>query len=112
MMTMSPDAKVGMMTCQNKPGTRFHSSRRRGHHGCGHARQPECAGFSMPARDRGTTPLFTNSPSTKPGHFRAQPSFVDEDEPCRIEIELTVEPVLTTLPKITAFLLQCMCSLF
>ncbi len=62
--------------------------------------------------DRGTTPLSTNSPSTKPGHFRAQASFIDEDETCRIEVELTVEPVLTTLQKIGAFLRQCMCGLF
>ena len=42
----------------------------------------------------------------------AQPYFIDADEACRIDIELAVEPVLATLQKIGALLLQCMCGLF
>lgn len=38
--------------------------------------------------------------------------FIDEEETCRVEIELTVDPVLTTLQKIGALLLRCMCGLF
>lgn len=45
-------------------------------------------------------------------HKTVQTNRASSDKTCRIEVELTVEPVLTTLQKIGAFLLQCMCGLF
>ncbi len=85
-------------------------------HGCSHARKPECSGecrrFPVSVRDRGTAPLSANSPPAKPGHFCTQACFIDKDETCRIEIKLSLEPVPTTLHKVGALLLQCMCGLF
>lgn len=66
----------------------------------------------MAVRDRGAASISARCPSAKPGHLRAQASFIDEDESRWIEVELAIEPVATTLQEVGALLLQCMCGLF
>jgi hypothetical protein len=53
---------------------------------------------------------WRTSPQTR--HLGRQSGLIDEDELCRIEIELAVEPGAAALQDVGAILLQCMCGLF
>lgn len=46
------------------------------------------------------------------GHLGGQACLIDEDEAFRVEIGLSLEPVLAPLQDIGAILLQCMGGLF
>jgi hypothetical protein len=58
--------------------------------------------------DRGSATFAAKRSAAQPRHFGAQTGLIDEHKPGGIEIELTVEPVVTALQQVGTFLLQCM----
>lgn len=58
----------------------------------------------MAARDAGSQPLAFGGSSVPSGHLGAGARLVDEDQPCRIEIELALEPSLPALQDVGAVL--------
>ena len=66
----------------------------------------------MPSRDADPQPLASRRAPAQAGHVGRRPCFVDEDKPCRVEVELALEPVLPPLQDIRPTLLGGMSGLF
>ena len=84
---------------------------RRDHAGHAKARH-QCGGFAVAMREAHAQALAPGAAAMAAGHVGRGPSFVDEDEPFGIEIELAVEPVMSLLQDIGTILLDSMASLF
>jgi hypothetical protein len=84
---------------------------RRGH--AGKAQRPgEGGGLPVAMRHAGPATLAKWGAAPQPRHLGRQSGLINEDEPGRIEIELTIEPSAAALQDVWTVLLQCMCGLF
>ena len=66
----------------------------------------------MPVRHAGPQALAAERSSVPPGHVRRGPGLVDEDEARGVEIELIVEPLLTSPQDVRPLLLGRVRGLF
>jgi hypothetical protein len=61
---------------------------------------------------RGAAALALLRAAAQARHLGRRACLVDEDQPGRIEVELTIEPVLSASLDVRTFLLGRMCGLF
>ena len=66
----------------------------------------------MAVRYAGPQPLTPQAAAVRAGHVGRGPGLVDEDEPVRIEVQLTFEPILAPLQHIGTLLLGGVRGLF
>lgn len=57
-------------------------------------------------------PLAAEESASQAGHLGGEARFVDKDQLCWIKVQLTIEPVLSSLQDVWAILLQRMGGLF
>ncbi len=67
---------------------------------------PGCKGGRLPVTkgDPGAQALASLAAAMPPRHVGAGPGFVDENQSCRIEVELAIEPLFTLLQGVGAIL--------
>ncbi len=66
----------------------------------------------MSVREGGAQPLTSGGAVVEAGHLGRGSRLVDEDQPCRVEIELALEPVMTALEDVGTILLRRMPRLY
>lgn len=78
------------------------------------AAQPGCKGGRLPVTkgNPGAQALASAAAAMPPRHICAGLGFVDENQSCRIEVELAIEPRFALLQDIGTILLSCVAGLF
>ena len=66
----------------------------------------------VPVRDGGSQPLASVCPPTEPGHVGGGPRLVDEDQPFRVELDLSFEPFCPSPQDVISLLLGRVGGLF
>ena len=86
------------------------------HHGRDHAVEAEagneCRRLAVAVRNRHAQPLAPGAAPVRAGHVRRRPGLVDEDQPFRLEVRLTLEPVASLLQDVGPALLDRVPGLF